>query len=633
LQMDDPFWAATSAGIVCQPSLGASLRKANFRLIGTVLGAVVVVFIMAAFPQSRWGFILTLSVWCGLCGFAATVLQNFASYAASLAGYTAAIIAAGAVGAPNLTFIMAIDRASEICLGFVCAGLVLTLTGRGTARARAATTIAAIARDVGLGIRTTLYAAENAADTSAADSTPLRRGLIGRVTSLSALLDETVGESPDLRVRSLTLQAAIDGLFAAIAGWRMVATHLETVPPAQAAADAASALAALPRARAIVMTAEARPADTRDRCRQAAHAMAARPTTTPQSALVVHGTAASLSGLASALNGVALLVEPSRAEDTARAAAFHHPDPLPALINGLRSFLAILLISVGWIATAWPSGTTAMEFGAIAVLLFSPRGDIAISNAWGFLAGTMATAGLAAIADFALLPLQEGFLRLALVMGIFLVPLAALSAGEWQKSFFVAAATNFTPLLGPANLPSYDTVSFYNTTLAVCVGVGTAMLVLALLPQLPPRWRVQRLLGLTLRDLRRLTRRARPGSPLRWQTLLYGRIGMMPECASPLERSQLVAALYVGEAVLGLRTRTAEFGRESDIEPILTAIGRGDPDGAARALQQADAALAGVRNVPPGPALRARAALLALSEALARHAAFFAMGESRHALH
>jgi uncharacterized membrane protein YccC len=40
LEPDNAYWAGTSAAIVCQPSLGASLRKASFRMIGTVVGAV-----------------------------------------------------------------------------------------------------------------------------------------------------------------------------------------------------------------------------------------------------------------------------------------------------------------------------------------------------------------------------------------------------------------------------------------------------------------------------------------------------------------------------------------------------------------------------------------------------------------
>src|ERR1700747_3642982 len=35
LELDNAYWAGTSAAIVCQPSLGASLRKASFRMIGS----------------------------------------------------------------------------------------------------------------------------------------------------------------------------------------------------------------------------------------------------------------------------------------------------------------------------------------------------------------------------------------------------------------------------------------------------------------------------------------------------------------------------------------------------------------------------------------------------------------------
>jgi hypothetical protein len=37
LELDNPFWAGTSAAIVCYPRLGASLRKGWFRMIGTVM--------------------------------------------------------------------------------------------------------------------------------------------------------------------------------------------------------------------------------------------------------------------------------------------------------------------------------------------------------------------------------------------------------------------------------------------------------------------------------------------------------------------------------------------------------------------------------------------------------------------
>ncbi|HTV27915.1 MAG TPA: FUSC family protein, partial [Xanthobacteraceae bacterium] len=125
LELDNPFWAGTSAAIVCQPQLGASLRKGWFRMIGTIVGAVMIVVLNGCFPQDRIAFLALLALWFAICAFAATLLRNFASYAAALAGYTAAIIAAdtlGATGGPDgHVFMLAVTRASEICIGIVCA--------------------------------------------------------------------------------------------------------------------------------------------------------------------------------------------------------------------------------------------------------------------------------------------------------------------------------------------------------------------------------------------------------------------------------------------------------------------------------------------------------------------------------
>jgi uncharacterized membrane protein YccC len=72
LELDNAYWAGTSAAIVCQPRLGASLRKGSFRMIGTVLGALAIVVLTAYFPQSRVGFLIGLAVWGATCGFVAT---------------------------------------------------------------------------------------------------------------------------------------------------------------------------------------------------------------------------------------------------------------------------------------------------------------------------------------------------------------------------------------------------------------------------------------------------------------------------------------------------------------------------------------------------------------------------------
>ena len=84
LQLSDPTWAVTTAAIVCTPVLGASLRKAFFRMIGTVVGAIGIVILAALVRQDRIGFLVGLALWCAVSAFIATLLRNFAAYAAAL---------------------------------------------------------------------------------------------------------------------------------------------------------------------------------------------------------------------------------------------------------------------------------------------------------------------------------------------------------------------------------------------------------------------------------------------------------------------------------------------------------------------------------------------------------------------
>ena len=100
-----------------------------------------IVVLTACFPQDRVPFLVGLALWGAGCALVATLLRNFAAYSAALAGYTVAIIASdqlGATGGLNgHAFLLAVNRASEICIGIVCAGIVLAGTDFGGAAAAA----------------------------------------------------------------------------------------------------------------------------------------------------------------------------------------------------------------------------------------------------------------------------------------------------------------------------------------------------------------------------------------------------------------------------------------------------------------------------------------------------------------
>ncbi len=635
LELDNAFWAGTTAAIVCQPHLGASLRKGWFRMIGTLVGAVAVVVLTACFPQDRGPFLVGLALWGAGCALVATLLRNFAAYSAALAGYTVAIIASdqlGATGGPNgQAFMLAVFRASEIGIGIVCAGVVLASTDMGGARRRVATLFAAISAEI-TGRFTGML---TLAGPDLPETQPVRQELVRRVVALDPVIDEALGESSQLRYHSPVLQRAVDGLLAALAGWRTVAVRLVRVSHEQARQEANAVLQAVPPGlrSAPVQGELARwiddPVGLRLICEAAVRRLIALPAATPSLRLLSDQTAEALAGISYALNGLALLVD-DPAGPVPRRGGVHLrvPDWLPSLVNAGRAFVVIGAVELFWIITEWPNGAGAITFAAIGVILFAPRADQAYATVIGFMVGTSLTAAFAAIIAFAVLPNSETFAAFSLAIGLVLVPAGAGMAQPWQTAMFTAMAANFVPMLAPSNPMIYDTVQFYNAAIAIVAGVGAAAVSFRLMPPLSPAFRTRRLLALTLRDLRRLATGPIPRAPDDWEGRMCGRFAVLPDEAQPLQRSQLLAALSVGTEIIQLRRIARRLDLGSELDVALAAVAEGNSAVATTRLAVLDHVLASLAGAGTGAgaALRARGGVLAVSEALTQHASYFDAG-------
>jgi len=352
------------------------------------VGATAIVVLTGCFPQQRAAFLVALALWGAACALVATLLRNFAGYAAALAGYTAAIVAAdqlGATGGPNgLAFTFALTRVSEICIGIVSAGIVLAGTDLGGARRRLAALFATLSAEIASRF-TDVF---DPGGPHLLETRPLRRRFLLKVIELDPVIDEAIGESSRLRSHSAALQAAVEGLFSAVAGWRIVATHLAKLPTDEARRAADAILRNIPAGlRSAIEHSEparwiAEPIRLRQLCGTTARALLALPATTPSLRLLGDQTARVLSGISDALDALALLVTGSdRSLPRRRRAAFGVADWLPPLVNAGRAFVTIGAVALFWIVTEWPNGAAAILWAAVPVILFAPRADQAYGAA------------------------------------------------------------------------------------------------------------------------------------------------------------------------------------------------------------------------------------------------------------
>src|SRR5262249_52124235 len=150
----------------------------------------------------------------------------------------------GATGGPTTdVFMLAVNRASEICIGIVAAGVVLAGTDLGGARQGLAELVAALGAEIA-GRFVGMLARAGVGELPQTQA--VRRDLTRRVVALDPVMDQALGEASQLRYHSRILQQAYHGLFAALDGWRCVATRLEGLPRWAAGQEAAAIRGALP---------------------------------------------------------------------------------------------------------------------------------------------------------------------------------------------------------------------------------------------------------------------------------------------------------------------------------------------------------------------------------------------------
>ena len=554
LELDQAYWAGTTAAIICQPILGSSLRKALFRMAGTLAGAVAAVLLFACFPQDRVGFTLAFAGWCALCGFIGSRLAFFAAYGAMLAGYTTAIIVGDVVSTPDQVFEVALARVTEIELGIIVASIVMATTQFGDRRNRLAESLQALAEQA---VTVLLLVLRPGGPCLRDDEA---RIYLVRLAGLAQTIDQAVGEAVYWRLPLGPVRAAQNGLFASFAEARSLQldpdfrpTDVHSTNVRSTPGSAATSLWEVLPTGLRNQSPGAAKSDLLAQTRIAERALSIVAAHDPETGWFAARAARALHAAVAALEVSAWLADPAWSQPTAAPACKAPADPLPALVNAARVFISALAAVSLWITTRWPNGPGAIVWVIIPVLLMSPQQEKAYDSALRFAVGTLLAAGLAAIVDFAVLPQLTTFGGLAGTLAIVLVPLAALSTVPRLTALMLPATFNFVPLVAPANQMSYDPQTFYNSALSIMVGCTLAAVALRTVPPLPVQTRVRRIIGAAKADCAAIRTGAWRPTPAQWCDRMRTRATALPETSMPGAFSEVAALFTAGDEALRSR--------------------------------------------------------------------------------
>jgi uncharacterized membrane protein YccC len=153
-------------------------------------------------------------------------------------------------------------------------------------------------------------------------------------------------------------------------------------------------------------------------------------------------------------------------------------DPVPAVLTGIRSALAVVITSAVWFATAWPTGPIAVVVAAnVSSLLASLEQPDKISMA---AAATVLIAAAPVFAtQFYLMPLAVDFPSMAVALAPLMLTCGFIMAQPGIGPLGLLSAVYFTFASNIDNVMTYDAVAFLNSSLAILVGIAVAVVLFA----------------------------------------------------------------------------------------------------------------------------------------------------------
>ncbi|MGJ5099487.1 FUSC family protein [Bradyrhizobium sp. HKCCYLRH2057] len=558
--LEHPQWSAMTVWAASQPLRGHLLEKSAARFGGTVIGALFGMILMRVSQGDPIVLVIGISLWIGVCAFAGNLVRGYASYAAMLSGYSAAMVALLDSAHPEHVLALGADRVLTVSVGILAAlliGLLFAapgddisllekarlLSGRLAADLIARRRGAPVSEDRQQSILSDIATLEGTLDLHGAGSRRRRR----LVRQMRALLSAQVSAALWLRSdESRAIEATVGA----------AATTMETSP----AADPAEAL-------------------------QRLYDVAAA--TDPNSALT-----AVLGELNAATRHLDDL------DGSPAADPLLHREWLLARRAMVRAFAAMSATGVIWLVTGWEMGGFMMLGTAIMLSIFSTF-ENPVATLRHVLVGQVIGAMLGLVCRWLVWPFAAGSFGLVVAMVPFILLGAQLYAHRRTERMAFDINMVLLLMLQPVWPQTMSLAHSLMASLAVVVGPVAALIAFRLIYPVDSRRRYEAVRYSMIDDLEHLAASAlRSDRRKTWRALLHHRIllatywGERASYSPARLAEDALALLYVGQAIeqLGaLGARMASPRAQRRIAATLERLHRvgADPARAARALLHA----------------------------------------------
>ncbi len=564
--LDQPRTALITVTIVMQTHSGMVLAKSYYRLVGTIAGILVSLFLVAFFAQERVMFLISMAAWIGMCTAGAVILRDHQSYAFVLAGYTLCIVGLPATLHPDNAFGIAMSRISEIVIGLTSATVVSDLVFPkriggvmlASVRTRFMDFSALLAsafsgndkyRIALARLMSDIFRLESFRASSALESDQSRslRLKLGRL-NMDFMEVSTTFHAVDEHFRRLEkrgLKPTVDALKSIYNQFLKAAIFEERAAQNEKEAEVVGSQLKAFIARFDEIAADSKATDI-DRFEYDVGVELLRRLADELRVYAI--TYASLSKTSQTVEAPALGI---------------HFDPVTAVLAGARGALMLGIMATVWIATEWESGIEAITIGVVSSTLFatSPLPSRTIRQ---FLLGALIGAVLAYWVSFHLLPEAQGFWMLVLAISPGIAFAASLTGKPDKAVIGAGIFIVYLTHLGFGRIYEQNPQSFMNDVMADFLGILCSALLYELIDLEGSRWSQQR----TIASLRKLVVEVcLDAKPLKREKLEIGardlvyRSGSLRRITGPGDRmviDWLLLCLEVGHTIIAMREKLVD---------------------------------------------------------------------------
>lgn len=549
-ELPNPWWAVITVFLTSQPSIeGAVWAKAVFRLAGTVIGLIVALAIIPNMVDAPELMLIALAAWLAICVYVSLQDRTPRSYLPLLAGYGAILVGLPVIDNPINIFTTAVARTEEILIGVVCASLAHALILPRSVQA----VLGAKVKDAISGARRAITKAIDGATTPADELERLR---FATATVDVALQASVLGfEPPRGQSRAPAAKALAERLAALLPLLSAVDDRLHQLP----GSDRSPALkGALSTARDWFEGDGLDAFGLRALEAELRAAVPAATSSTGWTGLVEISLAERMSELAVAWHECLHLADalatadrdmsPTAARLVERSPILSlHVDQAVAAWSALNAALAVLVCGGLALWIQWPPATVGIGIAAVLTSLFAAFDD-PTPIMRKMLVWTLVSIPIGAVYVFAILPLFDGFIPLAIVLfPVIAIPAALMTVPRHAlRALSVLLVT--TTVIGIQ--PSYhgDMEAFANLALSSSLGTTIALLLTQTIRVMEGQWVARRIVRSGWRDLSALARRP-PASVAPFAMRMLDRVGLLLPRIPPASR---VAASSLRDLRIGV---------------------------------------------------------------------------------